>query len=93
MRCYEFEFIVTNPEVTFESMSYDMADIFVTLEENPFITSCDMFNVAHGTGVRMLIITEILTISEIEEILLAKFNEAGRDGSGYILLTPDGETV
>lgn len=93
MRAFKFDFIVTNPGVTFEAMSYDMADIYMTFEEHPFVSSCDIFNVGEGTGVSMLIFTEILTIAEIEAILLEKFQENGRDAGNYILLTPEGEYV
>jgi len=93
MRCYQFEFIVTTPGVTFESMSYDMADIYMTFDEHPFVQSCDMFNIGEGTGVSMLIVTDILTIEEIEAILLEKFQENGRNAGNYILMTPEGEYV
>lgn len=91
MRTFKFDFIVTKPDTTFEAMSYDMADIFMALEENPFIRSCDMFNFGDGTGVSMLILTDILTIPEIEAILLEKFSEAPRSVNDYILMSPDSE--
>lgn len=91
MRAFKFDFLVTTPDVNFESMSYDMADIYMALEDHPFIRSCDMMNHGEGTGVSMLITTDILTIPEIEEILLEKFRENGRDENNYILMTPEGE--
>lgn len=88
MQHYKFQFLTTNPNYSFDDMSYDAADIFESLQQNPAITSVDMFT-SGGEMAALLIASDVLTIKEIEELLVQKFSEAGRDPKNYILLSPE----
>lgn len=92
MRCFKFQFITVNPGHTFDDLSYDLADIFLTLEEDPFISFADMAGDGGHTA-SILIGTDILTIPELELILRAKLSENGRDPQNYIILAPETEEV
>lgn len=92
MNHFEFQFFTTNPNYTFDDLNYDVADIFESLIQNPAIASVDIFS-RDGEMAALLIATDLLTISEIEALLLDKFSEAGRDPQNYILLTPESPEV
>lgn len=92
MKYFNFQFLTVSPVYSFEDLSYDLADIFVSFEENPFIASVDMVNDG-GQKASLLIATEILTVGEIEAMLMEKFHEAGRDPQNYILLTPESAEI
>ena len=90
MRFYKFQVLTTDRSYTFNDLSYDVSDLFLSLEENPFISSVDIASFC-GQKAFLLIGTEILTIPELEAILVEKFSETGRDPKNYILLVPDKE--
>ena len=90
MRFYKFQVLTTDPGYTFDDLSYDVSDLFLSLEENPFISSVDIASFC-GQKAFLLIGTEILTIPELETILVKKLHEAGRDPKNYILFVPDEE--
>lgn len=88
MNYYEFQFFTTDPNYTFDQLSFDIADIFYSFTENPFITSVDIASVG-GEQASLLVGTGFLTINELTEMFIEKFNEYGRDPHNYILLPPD----
>lgn len=92
MQYYNFQFLTVDPGYSFDDLSYDVADIFMDFSENPYIGSIDIVSEG-GQKVSLLIATDILTIPEIEELLIAKFSENFRDPQNYILLAPESAEV
>lgn len=86
---FEFRLATVDPTYTTEDLNGDLSDIFLELEDNPFVESIDIVSTG-GESAGILIGTEILTGKELEAILVAKFSEAGRNPQNYLLL-PLGE--
>lgn len=84
MQYYNFQLFITDPSYSFDQLSYDLSDIFVSLEENPLISSVDMASTG-GEETSILVGTGFLTLNEVEAIMVAKFHESGRDSKNYLL--------
>lgn len=92
MKYYNFQILTTNPDYTFDQLSYDVGFLFVSLEENPFITSVDIFNDG-GNYASLLIASDILTIQELESLLLDQLKGIHGQPENYVLLTPEAAEV
>lgn len=88
MQFYKFQFFISDAGYTFEQLSYDAADIFDSLGAHPLIESTDLC-ITGGEMASILVATKNLSVEDIEQLLIAKFNEKGRNPQNYILLTPD----
>lgn len=89
MRYFEFRLATIDPTYTPEELSQDLTDVFLSFEENTFVESVDIVSTG-GQSAGILIGTGILTETELEAMLIAKFSEAGRNPQNYLLL-PLGE--
>lgn len=86
---FEFRLAIVDPTYSTEDLSGDLTDIFLELEDNPFVESVDIVSTG-GESAGILVGTAILTSKELEAILVAKFSEGGRNPQNYLLL-PLGE--